>query len=559
MRAVGLTPESFADDGSILAISVVSLGPKLLYIVPSALLFLPDGVVMEGRKLVYLKTELLTGSELIQLSETYPAECVDALSWFRVRAEETANLKTAASLHQALTSFVRFLDGRSLDFDGMDCRLLSGWMARLLYEGYTRKTALYYLKNLSSLYGKSVTEGIAPATDAFTQTRERLQRLPDLMFEPVPDGALLTKLRNLWHSAGKGSDRRQLGVDILMFAVLAGGLSFEEIINYKKDQYAGNDSALAGIVAKYSKPKNRYLFPLRQSERTPAQLVRELTALYKEALSSVGLKVSNPVEDTALELWSMAALGANLSPEVVAGCMRRLPRLNPIFAVCGRADVAGDEKERILAFVSRSIADNPLQWHAMQFRPHVGFESVMARLKHCSEEVKVDQIYYPCREISRRIGNRIRYDKRPVINGLLYFRCRVSDIVPIFRNIGDLAWGYRAGGREGRPYAVISDYEISRLQTAIGVFAPESELMPVGTIHLDKGDKLEVLGGIFCGKGARFDSETTLKQGADSGKTVYRLLLPDGNGFEWEVNIDPRMVRRVSDTRYQELLDNLES
>ncbi len=486
---------------------------------------------------------------MVQTPDIQATACLDPISFFRVKIDETFNEKTANSLRQALNSFLRFLDGTPIQSDTIDSGLLSRWIAWLLYEGYSRKTALYYLKNLSALYGKAVENGIVSPTDAFTLIREKVQNLPEIMFETCYDRDTLIKLRRLWQAADKGTHEHQLAVDVTLFAILCGGLTFEQIIKYKKSDYQGNDPALLKIVDKYAQPRNKYLFPLRQSERTPAQLRKELKKLFAEALVSVSLQPAVVIEETALELWCTAAMDCNLTPEVVGGCVNKLPALNPIFALCGTENLGEAEKLRIKNFVSLAIADNPMQWHAMQFRPHVSFESVQARIDLFSNEVHLDSIYYPLMEITRRIGNRMRDDKRPVISGLMYFRCRVSDLVPLFRNIGDLAWGYRVGGRSGRPYAVIPDWEIHRLQTAIGIFTPEAELLPIGSIPLKKGDKLEIIGGIFNGKEARFDSETVIKSGTDSGKTVYRLLMPDGNGFEWELTIDPRMVRRVSESQ----------
>lgn len=83
------------------------------------------------------------------------------------------------------------------------------------------------------------------------------------------------------------------------------------------------------------------------------------------------------------------------------------------------------------------------------------------------------------------------------------------------------------------------------------------EIFPVGAITLEKGDRVEVIGGSFLGRMGKFGTVLTKNKGTEAARTVYRLLLPDNNGIEWVVDTDPCLVRKITDERYRSFINEL--
>ena len=313
---------------------------------------------------------------------------ISARDYFRVKIDETPNKATARSLSQAFTAFTAWYPAGSLGFTSFSEDNLRQWTAWLLSEGYTLKTAAYYLKNLSALYGRAVADGIAAPATAFADVRTRL---------------------------------------------------------------------------------------------------------------------------------------------------------SPAYALIDPATLTADEASSIRGTVAQALTDNPPQWHAMQFRPRVTLDDIRNRLSalHCAG--LLGDIYYPCEEIASRIGRRLVRRRQPVVPGLLFFRTRTTDIAPLMRRIGDLAWCYRAGTGPDSPYAVIPDVQMHIYQVTIGIIRPDTRICPAGTIQLRPGDRVEIIGGPFAGLHANIQSIHTPAESA----TICRLLLPGTNGIEWRIDTPTLLLHKA--------------
>lgn len=502
---------------------------------------------MGGREELSENSDKFTDDGRPSSTENECDNSVEASEYFRVKINESASEATAANHKKAVSAFVNFLGNEKVSFDSFTEPTLTDWAIWLIESGYTLTTAIHYLKYLSALYGKAVADGAACANPGFSCVLQRLRQLPTKEQRPA-DRHILKKVQTLIRAA-ESAETSTLTKDITVFSILAGGIGPEQIARYRKDDYTGDNPVLMAIIARHSRPRNKYLFPLRQSERTPRQLCE-----YLRTAAAAALGTCDP--PSPADIWSMAAYDCGIpAPEILACLGGQIPAHNPIYNLVRPAQVDASAKARILSRVAEAITANPVQWHAMQFRPGVSYDSVMRRISAFAGEFTVAETYYPCREIARRTGKKLICRTRPVIPGLLFFKMRRSDVLVMFLHIGDLAWGYHTTGERTSPYAVISQTEIDILQQTIGIFTPDTEVYPAGTIPLAANDKVVVIGGDFIGKPGILDS---LKKDSD-GAIVCRLRLPGGNSIEWLVDSDPRMVRKISDSKFDELVDELSS
>lgn len=248
--------------------------------------------------------------------------------------------------------------------------------------------------------------------------------------------------------SGGATQKANLAKDITLFAILAGGISFDEIAAFEKDNYTGDDPTFMALVARYSKPRNKYLFPLRQSERTSRQL-RE----YVNTLFSATIHVHRSL--TPADIWSTIAYDCGISPEEIMSCTGKIPATNPAFALTGASPADSDNRAAILRRVSDTLTSNPSNWYALQMRHGTDYDDIARRIEAHTGRFSIEETYYPCREIARRTGRKFISENKPVVAGLMFVKCRFTDITAMMRCISDIAWCYRQTARTGSAYAAI--------------------------------------------------------------------------------------------------------
>lgn len=475
----------------------------------------------------------------------------DPLEWLRLKCEENENRKTLASSRQALDSFSRFIGGAEIGFADFNRHLIGEWTAYLLFNGYSLKTASYYIKRLASLYGKAVAEGMAEPSGAFAEIQARLNAPESARFDGTIDKDSSLKLLKLYRTPYSGDPLRQLARDMLLFAVFNGGLSFEELLMYTKDGYTGNNPHITEIVSRYAKPKNKFLFPLDRHSKNTRQLVKTVENLIRTALSGINAKVSPSPSDTPLNLWCAAAMNCGFPAADIAACVQPRNGASALTAFVEPSDADSGQLSLIRDKVIEVVAHNPVNWYVMRFRRKVTRDMVDKRLKE--RGINLTDIYYPMEEIIRKVGKRNVFEKRPVISWLMFFQTRVTELNNIFHNIGDLAWGYRRSREVNSPYAAISPKEIYALQTAIGTFSADTQLHEEGDLELHPGDRIVVIGGLLKGRPATYESSMNAKDKDAGSKTIYRILLDGGQYRDWVVDEDPRLVRKITESQFAEL------
>lgn len=468
-----------------------------------------------------------------------------AISWFRVKAQESSVASTVSAQLQAIESLCRLHGPDTLSFHDITLQLLREWATSLLCSGYTLNTVAYYLKHLSSLYGKAVKENLAPKTDAFTILSAQLRDVAPSVAQTLSEGRLFEKLRMLILKDLTPWPGKQLAKDMLLFSIYNGGMSLTEVATFRKTAYTGDDPAVQDIIDRYSRPRNRYLFPLSQPERTAGQLRQSVRNFFQEALLAADVRIPDADDWMAAQIWGLAATRCGITPGCIAACVSSEATPNPLYSFATPAPLSAEDILAVRRSVSRMLAKDPYNWYAMQFRPRVDYEAICLRLR--DENIELKDVYYPLEEIVKRIGKKIVSRQRPVVPGLLFFRSKASDLTPLFRSIGDLAWCYRQTRQPQSPYAIVSEKAIRLYQQTIGQFSHDMEIYPGGTLQPRPGDRVEIIGGDFMGYPAIFDSEIKNPE-PDGPRTIYRLRLIGDNDIEWQVATDPRLVRPGTET-----------
>lgn len=482
------------------------------------------------------------------MSELTTDNAISPLEFFRLKIESVESSVSRANLRRSLAALTEFIGDTDLSFDGFTDTLLGELVVRHLFRGNTPATIYNnIIKRLATLYNKAVDAGLARPTEAFRKVSGKLadSRQPAMSYTDSDE--VFRKLQRIIRTDYSSDLPRQLGKDILLYAIYCGGLTFDQIATCRKTDYQGSDPAIAAIVARYSRPKNKYLFPLNQAHSTPRQLSRFIQVLIGDVMASVQLPLPSIPTGTAEYLWTAVALGCGVSASDIAAC--HSPRRTPsVIATYVRPSAIGPEEiDGIRRNIIATLTDNPLHWYVMQFRPRVNYDMVRERL--ANRDIRLAETYYPMEEITRKIGGRKVFESRPVISWLLFFRSRVTDLTRLYREIGDLAWGYRQSRSVSGSYAIINPAEIRRYQVAIGDLTEDTELYPEDTIRFQPGDRLIILGGLFSGRAATFDSE---KKDTATGRTICRILLDGGHYKDWIIEEDIRLLQKSAGSEYTE-------
>ncbi len=478
---------------------------------------------------------------------------INPIDYFRAKIRQSNSRVSMANMSRALEAFCEFAGGSDIAFCSFNRTLLENWVAYMLFRGYYVKTAAYYVKKIAALYNKAVADGLAAPAAAFSEMQALLGKPLASRFDGASGSDVFDKLQKLVRKDYSAVPGKQLAKDVLLFAVYCGGLTFEDIASYRKDGYKGDDRRILEIVERYSRPKNKYLFPLEQIRRTSRQMALTLERMLSEVLQGVNLTLSVRASDTALDLWCLSAMSCGVPVREIAACA--LPRKSScaVTAFVTPAHVSDGRISEIRDRVIATLADNPLRWYAMHFRRNVDFGMIAARLKE--KGLALHDIYYPMEEILHKLGHRKVFESRPVISWLLFFRARVSELDCLFHEIGDLAWGYRQSPVAGSPYTAISDVDIAEYRNAIGTLDSDVRLLKDDELQFSKGDCLVILGGPLNGRRAIFESEIR----SDRKRIVYRLRLCGGDNLNWIVDWDPRLVRKITARQSHELDGRLQS
>ena len=492
---------------------------------------------------------------------------------------------------------------------------LSDWLVGLWLLSTPFSTASLYLDIISALYGSAVKAGQLPPTEIFTLIKTDLKTLGPDGWKKGIDEEIFTRALRLTKNAAHLVADDAIAADLVILSLTGGLTPLDRLALLKREDLVGthgscvrrksftSDEVLSLIITNIPRGngRRRYLFPLRQSERTPKQLSAHISRIVNALFKRARLPQATDAFQTVEALWAYAALRTGIPASAIVGYLGHAPLGLPVLKLCNistlreapilrsrycEADTAKPtlRSRYCEADTFRSIGsvflDNPPAWYAMSLRPGVRFTQVCRRIQLLSKPNTAQrahtepsapilraplvdtpfsslQLFYPCEEIARAIGKKIVIKQRPFIHSVVFFKAKLTDIGPLFACIGDLAWCYKETARPGAPYAHISQQQFELFQRTIARFTPDYEVASTGELQLKKNDRVEIVGGLFAGHEATFEGleaprppeggasepESTPSSGGRGASTVYRLNIIGDNGIEWRISLDSRLAK----------------
>ena len=496
--------------------------------------------------------------------------------------------------------------------DGNLKTLLTDWLVNQWLTHTPFSTTSLYLDIISSLYGAAVKQGLLPKTTLFSQLKVSLKDLGPNGWKSGIDDEIFERALRLTKNAACLISDDAIAADIVLWSLTHGLQPLGEIALIKRsdldlmgecaagwstDETASSDidKAVLAIITNnlsLAGARRRYVFPLRQTERTPKQLEKYIAKIVNALFKRARLPQATDPFQTVEALWAYAALRVGVPASAIVSHLGHAPlglpvlKLSVVRLPSSEQSLLTDNGQRTtgnapFSQVGKVFLDNPPRWYAMSLRPGVRFTQLCRRFEILADRVPQPRLFYPCEEIARAIGKKIVIRQRPFIHSVVFFEAKLTDIGRIFGRIGDLAWCYRQSTRPGAPYADISEAQFHLFQQTIATFTPDYEVAPSGELELKKNDRVQIVGGLFAGHeaimegrfgfpqakaspnrpahsdnmGGRFPNRPAHvsangKQPTENGKRttenapgiVYRLNIIGDNGIEWRINLDPRLT-----------------
>lgn len=472
---------------------------------------------------------------MAQSAEILQYNTCHLLEIFRAKADAMSGA-AANNYKKAIACLRSFVMDQPQSSDIATTTFLENWFIFMFFRGLSAKTSLHYFDIIAGLYNSVETEDNDNAA-VFREAKARIKQLASDKWLSLIEEDCFKRLVNITRTADRQSGETALYTDILLFSLLNHGMKITDIANIKCDELHSYTPESRMIVQRHISPKRKYVFPLDQTKLTPRQLERSLNSKMLELFESRNIKHIGNIQESINSYWAYAALRCGYLAGNVIGMLDRRPIGLPILSFCSEKSIlTPEQRQSLTTAVADIFVANPQKWYAMRLRPGVKFESLTERLNNCSQKVSTPEFFYPCQEIAKRINRKLIFKEKPILPDIVFFRSRVTDIQPLFHQIGDLAWCYTSGDT----YASIPQESMIAFQKAIGKFTPDYEVGPVGSIQLRPGDRIVVVGGSFSGK----EGEILEKSLNESG-TIYRITLwGDQNNIEWRVN-DSRLIEKI--------------
>lgn len=443
---------------------------------------------------------------------------------------------------KAVRSLCAFIgDDRTGSLDSL-VEVVPSWLVSLRMREVALGTATDYLKSISGLYSRAVRRGQAPPSEVFSILRHQLRQHGEILWRSGIHNRDYSRFRNFLTSAlGGDSDT---AVPLILLSFFLGACPLLDVAKLRKGALPSLDSVSESVVERQLAHSSReYLFAMSQSKRTPRQLERYVNGIVQDTFIRHRIKVFGNGDETIQSYWSYSALCSGLRAADVLSCLPGVPVGLPVLGLCPAS--SGISVESLRLSVNSEYISSPARWYAMRLRHRVSYDDLTERLSGMSDRICVPELFYPCREIAKRIGRKIVFSSEPFISQVVFFRMRYHDISDLFSAIGDLAWCYRSGSGSDSAYSAISESSFSAFLQAIGRFTPGIFQSSTHVERLSSGDNVVILSGNCQDQTGEI---IKMEESGVEGIVTYLVRICNRLTSNFTVRVSPHQLRKASAT-----------
>lgn len=167
----------------------------------------------------------------------------------------------AAAYRSTRMSLAKYIGGHDVPLERVDCRFVQGYIDFLYRKDLASNTVCYYLRNLRALYNQAVSDGFKTTNEyPFTKISTR----PAKTVKRAISREEMEAIAGLQFA---GNSEMELSRDLYLFSFYAQGMSFVDIVFFKKENIIGET-----IV--YNRHKSKQLIQIVITPQM-AQLMRK--------------------------------------------------------------------------------------------------------------------------------------------------------------------------------------------------------------------------------------------------------------------------------------------
>jgi len=334
--------------------------------------------------------------------------------------------------------------------------------------------------------------------------------------------------------------------NIFMYTFYTCSSSFLDAIRLRYDNIrtSGHIADLADSSRTHA--QRRYVFQLGQGRKRDTQILRETVTGMDTLLRRLGMDFGSGFSALTIQsLWIDAAFECGVPPENVRSIVDKIPPGHSYLTLVPIREIGNEEREEILDKVAEHVCPHNEHWHVMRLRNSVTPDDIKDRAESRNPALfKKLTLYYPTREMVFKENRKIIRREVPYIPRLLFFRIGDDKIVPLFREIGDLAWCYKERNATGSPYSVIPRSDMERFQRYVGKFTPDVQVELADRKSLGIGRRVRITGGLMEGY------EGVIHDVADapdkvSGCRIFQLNLSSDQALRWTVSIEDIYIEPI--------------
>lgn len=424
----------------------------------------------------------------------------------------------------------------------VDSDMFDQWCTFLWFSGKSQKTILHYIDCIAGLCKKNISYRDFQGNDLFKNLKIKVK---DFNFPPNSFRVTEKDFKKLINILAKEKYAKKYPeiFDVLKLSLLEGAKSLSEIGMWQKEDIKEINPEIISICKRHIEAKRKYVFALNQISMTPKQFEKFLNEKMTEYFKLVDLPLYGSVEETIKSFWIYSAIRQGELIGEVMDVVREIPVGMIGLGLCRPISIDNKKKNEIIKRVGEIFLHNSEEWFAMKLRPNVKYQQLEARFASLPH-LKRPELFYPCEEITRKIGKRLIWMERPFIKDVVFFKARITEINSLFSQLFDLAWCYRNKNENNGNYAVIPGRSMELFQETIGKFTPEYEVAPSGELELKEGEKVVIISGDYKGNEGIIEGIIDDDSGSEFSP-VYRIIFPDSSGFEWRVPVRPSQIKAL--------------
>ncbi len=459
------------------------------------------------------------------------------LEFFRSRLSGVSS-ESGMRYRKTISELEIFLAGHRIHVADLSEMMMADWAIDLLCQGLAVSTVTRHLNSLNGMVKDAAKAGMIKQNNAarsISKSLSELRSVPALLGVSVFDG-ILSFLRDSLKE--REDNRYNVFMDMVLFSMLNGAISLDSVSRLRKENMQDYDGVSLSILMRNIGKRRDYVFNIHQSELTSRQLKVAISSGVRSVFKSHIDELEFEPDELVRSMWVACVVRSGLSASEALGYVGdSAPYSIPEF--CTPASVPNDGKNACMSVVNTMLTSGMPRWYVMQMRKGVRYDELR---KEIYDKIRpCPLLYYPCETILKRSGNRKRKKERPFIDRTVFFRSYPEKIMPMFNAIGDKAWCYRVLGIPGSPYAVVPQHDMERFQRAIGLFTPDIEIHPLGSLTPKLGETVILIKAGFGNRVATV--EDIIK--TECGSAIFRVKLDTDNGYEFRIDVHACQLERI--------------